>query len=277
MITAFRKMHGLGNDFIVFDARETALTLTAEQVRALADRKRGIGCDQLIVMKPSGSADAYMEIWNADGSQVGACGNATRCIGDLLLPAEATGRVAIETSAGHLSAERSGRLISVNMGPALLDAAQIPVMANDTLAVDLGIDGLGAAICCSMGNPHATFFVEDADAVDLHRLGPLVETHTAFPEQVNAGFASMQDGAIRLRVWERGVGITDACGTAACAAAVAAVRSGRAARTRGTPDGAQSPVTILLDGGPLTIDWQQDGTVLMTGPVATSFIGEVAL
>jgi len=264
----FLKMHGLGNDFIIFDAREHPLALAADDVRALSNRRRGIGCDQLIVMKPSTRADVYMEIWNADGSLVGACGNATRCVGKIML--EETGRetISIETQAGLLSAKWDGHDLRVHMGPARTDWTEIPLARGmDTLHVDLKVGGFSDPVCVNMGNPHAVFFVPDAEAVALATLGPQVAIHPLFPEHVNASVASVMGDTIRLRVWERGAGITQACGSAACAATVAASRRGLIDRT----------ATIVLDGGPLRMEWLADGTVQMAGSATLAFTGEVSL
>ncbi|MCJ9430713.1 diaminopimelate epimerase [Kordiimonas sp. A6E486] len=261
-------MHGLGNDFIIFDAREHPLALAADDVRALSNRRRGIGCDQLIVMKPSDRADVFMEIWNADGSRVGACGNATRCIGKIML--EETGRdlISIETEAGLLSAKWDSTDISVNMGLARTAWDEIPLAREmDTLHVELTVGELSDPVCVNMGNPHAVFFVPDAEEIDLATLGPELEHHPLFPERVNASVASVSGDTIRLRVWERGAGITEACGSAACAVTVAASRRGLTGRK----------ATVLLDGGPLRMEWLADGTVQMAGSTTLSFTGEVAI
>ncbi|TNE62377.1 MAG: diaminopimelate epimerase [Alphaproteobacteria bacterium] len=264
----FLKMQGLGNDFVIFDARKQPLALAAASVRHLADRKRGIGCDQLIVLKPSDQTDVFMEIWNADGSRVGACGNATRCVGQLLLDETGKDKIGIETEAGLLSAVRDGEDISVNMGPARTGWQDIPLAEEmDTLHVDFALADLADPVCVNMGNPHAVFFVPEAEKIDLAVMGPEIEHDRLFPERVNASVASVSGDTIRLRVWERGAGITDACGTAACAAAVAASRRGLIGRK----------ATVFLDGGPLKIEWLEDGTVQMAGSATLSFTGEVAV
>ncbi len=262
-------MHGLGNDFIIFDARLDVLKLTADQVRSLSDRKRGIGCDQLIVMKKSANADVFMEIWNANGSRVGACGNATRCVAHLLIQERQTDTIRIETDAGILSAFSNGHeSISVDMGEPKLKWQDIPLyMHQDTLALDLHIGPFKSPVAVNVGNPHAVFFVPDAETAPLEEFGRTIETHALFPEHVNVSTASIKDGNIRLRVWERGVGITQACGTAACATIVAASLKGLIDRK----------AIIQLDGGELDMTWQDNDHILMTGPVATSFKGEVAL
>jgi diaminopimelate epimerase len=267
----FTKMHGLGNDFVVIDARAQDLKLTDAQVRKVADRHIGVGCDQLIVIERSAStlADAFMRILNADGSEVGACGNATRCVAAVLMDEKGAQHAIIETAAGLLDAEDvpngGSRLIGVDMGEAHLDWREIPLaQAGDTLHVPLSVGPLSDPVCTNMGNPHATFFVPDADAIDLTTLGPLLEHHKIFPERANIGIAQIiSPDRLRLRVWERGTGITLACGSGACAAAVAAARRGLTGRT----------VEVVLDGGSLFIEWMADNHVKMTGPIAISFAG----
>jgi diaminopimelate epimerase len=270
--TAFVKMHGLGNDFVVIDERRDAFPLDRTRAHAIADRKTGIGCDQLIVIeKPQrAGADVFMRIHNADGGEVEACGNATRCIATLIMAETGGDRVVVETNAGLLEARpESGGRVSVDMGPARLDWREIPLAsAQDTLHVDLALGSLADPVCTNMGNPHATFFVADAMSIDLASLGPLLEHHKIFPERANIGVAQvLSPERLRLRVWERGVGITRACGTGACAALVAASRRGLVGRR----------AEIVLDGGALTIEWRADGHVIMTGPVATSFNGSFDL
>ncbi|NVJ98058.1 MAG: diaminopimelate epimerase [Alphaproteobacteria bacterium] len=261
-------MHGLGNDFIILDAREDNFALADDTVRALSDRRRGIGCDQLIVLRESARADIFMEIRNADGSRVGACGNATRCVGQLALDETGKDTVLIETDAGLLSAKRADAGISVNMGPARLGWDEIPLArSTDTTSAEFAMGPMFGPGCVNMGNPHAVFFVDNADAIDLAYWGPKVETAPMFPERVNASVATVNDGVIRLRVWERGAGITDACGTAACASVVAASRLGLVDRK----------ATVMLDGGPLEIEWLEDGTVQMTGSATLSYLGEIAI
>lgn len=264
----FLKMHGLGNDFIIFDAREDDLALADDVVRALSDRRRGIGCDQLIILRASDAADVFMEIRNADGGRVGACGNATRCVGQILLHETGQENVSIETDAGLLSAETADLGISVNMGPARLHWDEIPLATEtDTVSIEFAMGPLFGPTCVNMGNPHAVFFVEDTDAIDLPYWGPKVESASMFPERVNASVATVKGDTIRLRVWERGAGITDACGTAACASVVAASRLGLIGRK----------ATVILDGGPLEIEWLADGTVQMAGAATLSYRGEVLL
>ncbi|MEH6632359.1 MAG: diaminopimelate epimerase [Halopseudomonas aestusnigri] len=268
---AFIKMHGLGNDFVVIDAREQPFIPTEEQSRLIADRRFGIGCDQFIIIEKSNhpDADAFMRIKNADGSEVGACGNATRCIASLIMNETDRNTVTVETLTGLLHAEREeSGLITANMGLARLNWQDIPLAEErDTLNIGIKLPPLRNPVGVNMGNPHAVFFVEDAEAIELEALGPRLEHHPMFPERANISVASLVgEDHIRLRVFERGVGITSACGSGACAAGVAAARRGLTGRK----------VRVDLDGGPLFIDWQEDGTVLMTGPVSTAFEGHIA-
>ena len=281
MSIPFVKMHGLGNDFVIIDGRDHPIALSAGEVRALAARHTGIGCDQLIVIEDAGEtdgngensgngADAFMRIYNADGGEVAACGNATRCVASLLMRDGAGNKVRLRTNAGLLEAEGlADGSVAVDMGAAATDWREIPLAAAaDTLHLDIKAGPLNDPVAVSMGNPHAVFFVDDAAAIDLAALGPALERHAMFPERANIGIAEVIDRAtIRLRVWERGVGITAACATGACAAAVAANR-----RLLTDPG-----VTIHMDGGRLAVELRGDGHVLMTGPVATSFSGSFDL
>ncbi|WP_292959727.1 diaminopimelate epimerase [Novosphingobium sp. UBA1939] len=261
----FRKMHGLGNDFVVIDARETPLAMSDRRAAALADRRTGVGCDQLIVLEPSAVADVRMRIFNNDGGEVEACGNASRAVGLLL-----GGERRIETLAGVIRSEAGADGVAVDMGTPRFDWNRIPLAyAMDTLTMPVGWEDLTDPVAVNVGNPHVIFFVPDADAVDLARLGPLIENDPLFPERVNVNVASLiGPDRIRLRVWERGAGLTRACGTGACATAVAAIRRKLTGRT----------VAVELPGGPLTIAWPEGeqpegGSILMTGPAATSFEG----
>ena len=270
MALRFLKMHGLGNDFVVLDGRAAPLTIDPGRARAIADRKTGVGCDQLIVIEPPSDprADAVMRIYNADGGEVEACGNATRCIARLLMEQKGKDRVVVETAAGLLEAQAAeGGLVAVDMGPARLGWQDIPLReACDTLSVPVEAGMLTRPTCVSMGNPHAVFFVDSAAAVPLERLGPVLEHDPMFPERANVGVAEVRTPhRLRLRVWERGTGITLACGTGACAALVAANLRGLTGRR----------AVVEVDGGELTIEWLRNGHVLMTGPVATSFAGEL--
>jgi len=273
MSRPFLKMNGLGNDFVVVEARSAPFSPTAAEVRAIASRDGGIGCDQLIVVEPGEGVDARVRFWNADGEEVSACGNGTRCVGWLLMQSSGKDAAVIETKAGRLYAIRAGeRLVSVDMGEPRLDWREIPLAAeHDTRALDTTLSdhpALAAAPgCVSMGNPHVVFFVDDIKAAPVAEAGPAVERHPLFPEHVNVGFAQVIDrNHIRLRVWERGAGLTKACGTGACAALVAAARRDLVERT----------ATLILDGGELLIEWRAaDNHVIMTGPAAVDFMGEL--
>jgi len=265
MTVPFLKMHGCGNDFVILDQRTHALGMTPARAAALAHRHTGIGCDQLIVIEPAANADAFMRIYNPDGSEAGACGNATRCVADILM--RETGRqcVTVRTTATALPASRRpDGLIQVDMGPPGLDWTDIPLACPmDTLRLD--IEGEPAA--AGMGNPHATFFTSDLDAEPIAVLGPKREHDPVFPQRANIGFAQIIDPrTIRLKVWERGAGLTLACGSGACAALVNAHRRGLTHRR----------ATVIVDGGRLEIEWRDDNHVLMTGPVATTFTGVIA-
>ncbi len=260
----FHKMHGLGNDFVVIDARERPVEMTEARVRALADRKTGVGCDQLILLEPSTVADVRMRIFNADGGEVEACGNATRCVVSLL-----GGTATIESLGGLLGGTSDGAAVSVELEPPRFDWDAIPLAyAMDTRSMPVGWEDLDAPMAANVGNPHVIFFVADTDAVDLARLGPLIENDPLFPARVNVNVATVDDRSnLRLRVWERGVGLTDACGTGACATAVSAIRAGLV----------DSPVTVTLPGGPLTIAWAPGERIVMTGPATHVFTGEAEL
>ena len=264
----FRKMHGLGNDFVVLDARRDALAIDAATARAIADRRTGIGCDQLILIEPprDPAATVLMRILNADGREAEACGNGTRCIARLVADETGADRVCIETAAGLLEAEHmQAGTIAVDVGSARTGWQDIPLARKmDTDRVDLALGPLREPVCTSMGNPHATFFVPDVEAVDLAALGPRLEHDPLFPERANIGAAAVLDREhIRLRVWERGAGITRACGTGACAALVAAARRGLTGRH----------AQVVLDGGALDIFWREDGHVIMSGPAVLAFEG----
>jgi diaminopimelate epimerase len=266
----FLKLHGLGNDFVVLDGRAIPIALDARQAAAIAARHTGIGCDQLIVIeKPRDeAASAFLRIRNADGGEVAACGNAARCIGDLLMREAGSDRVTLETAAGLVEARAAGKnRVAVDMGKPRLTWREIPLARDcDTLHLPLALGPLQDPVATSMGNPHATFFVADIAAVDIATLGPRLEHDPLFPERANIGVAQiLSPDTIRLRVWERGAGLTPACGTGACAALVAAQRRGLTGRK----------AEILADGGALAIEWRDDDHVLMTGPVAVSFSGVI--
>ena len=273
MRTRFHKMHGLGNDFVLFDARETPITLDGRQVRAIADRHTGVGCDQLIILEPSDSADLRMRIFNADGGEVEACGNASRCVALL-----EGGTTTIETEGGIIRASANGNGATVDMGVPRFGWDEIPLAyAMDTAAMPVGWEDLHNPIAVNVGNPHVVFLMEDSSAVDLARLGPLIEKDPLFPEGVNVNVAETRIGGIAvdgvrmggldLRVWERGAGLTQACGTGACATAVAAINYGNMT----------SPVAVQLPGGTLVIEWAPGESVLMTGPAVHVFSGEIDL
>jgi diaminopimelate epimerase len=272
----FLKMNGLGNDFVVVETpADSPLGPFApgiEAARAIADRARGIGCDQIIGIEPSATSEALVRFWNADGEEVGACGNGTRCVAWLLMEASGRDEAVFETRAGRLSGRRAGdKVVTVDMGVPGLDWRDIPLAEDmDTRGIELQVGPIDAPIlhtpgCVSMGNPHVVFFVPDAATAPVREVGPMIEHHILFPQRTNVGFAQIKArDRIRLRVWERGAGETRACGTGACAALVAASR-------RGLTDRA---ATLELDGGELFIDWREsDDHVLMTGPVAVEFTG----
>jgi diaminopimelate epimerase len=273
--TPFLKMHGLGNDFVVLDGRTTPLDLSLQRRRAIADRRLGVGCDQLIVLEPptDRAADVFMRIYNPDGGEAGACGNATRCVASVMMDERRTDLVTVQTISGLLESQKSDTganglpVISVDMGPAGLDWRDIPVArACDTKHMPVGAGPLQDPVGTSMGNPHATFFVDDLDAIPLATLGPMLEHDAFFPERANVGVAQLVGSArIKLRVWERGAGLTLACGSGACAAVVAASRRGLVDRK----------ADVLLQEGTLTIEWLRDGHVLMTGGIALTFKGEL--
>jgi len=272
----FRKMNGLGNDFVVLDIRAQPLPLTEGSARAIADRQTGIGCDQLITIEPPrGAGDAFMGIRNSDGGVVEACGNAARCVGQLLLDETGKDSVIIETLSGDTVATRSPNGdITVDMGEPRLKWNEIPLSEEfrDTRAIELEVGPLGSPVMHSpgvvnVGNPHAVFFVKDVEAIDLARSGPMLEHHPLFPERANISIAQVIDPKhIRLRTWERGAGLTLACGTAACATAVASARKRLTERN----------VTISLPGGDLHIEWREsDNHIYMTGPTTFEFEGEL--
>jgi diaminopimelate epimerase len=267
---SFIKMHGLGNDFVLIDARREPFAPSRAVARRIADRREGVGCDQLIVLEEPQcpGADIFMRIFNADGGEVAACGNAARCVAWLIMRDSGKDSVVMETRAGPITAHFVGAdWVTVDMGPARLEWQEIPLAeARDTLHLGIGAGPLQDPVAVSMGNPHAVFFVDKLDGIELERLGPELERHPLFPDRANIGVAQVLDSErLRLRVWERGAGLTRACGSGACAAAVAAARRGLTGRR----------VRVEVDGGPLDIEWREDGHVLMAGPVAIAFVGEV--
>ena len=272
MFAPFTKMHGCGNDFVIMDERASPLGLTPARAAAIADRYRGVGCDQFIVLEPppAHGVDVFMRIYNPDGSESGACGNATRCVVNKL--AGETGRrvFTVQTISGLLPSRvlNDGR-VEVDMGDARLNWDRVPLAhAMDTLHLPLAAPGVVDPAACSMGNPHATFFVDDLAAIDIPSIGPALEHDPLFPARANIGFAQiLAPDRIRLRVWERGAGLTLACGSGACATIVNAARRGLTGRR----------ATIEVDGGELELVWRDDGHVLMTGPTAVAFRGEINL
>lgn len=273
--TPFWKMHGLGNDFVVIDARRHPIALSPDTARAIADRRLGVGCDQLVTLEPpppGGTGAAFMGIRNADGGVVENCGNAARCVAALLMAETESDRVTLDTLAGPVTAHKApGGLVRMDMGPPRLDWRDIPLAeAMDTTTLPVTAGPLEGPCAVSMGNPHAVFAVADAEAVDLPTLGPRLETHPLFPNRTNVEVVAVTGSdRLRMRVWERGVGITRACGTGACAAFVAARRRGLLAG---------DAAWIDLDGGALRIAWSggaQD-PVWMTGPATLVFTGVLA-
>lgn len=273
MKKTFLKMHGLGNDFVIFDGREgTPLVFSENAIRSLGDRYTGIGFDQMVVIDRSKNSQAsvFMRIYNSDGGEVGACGNATRCVADLLMRQTGRTEVVIETAAGQLKARRAGAgNVCVDMGKARLGWQEIPLSEEqDTFSLALTEGLLKSPVAVNVGNPHAVFFVQQLDDVPLEKFGPLIENHPLFPEKTNVEVVRVDSrDALTMRVWERGVGITRACGTGACAAAVAAARRGLTGRR----------VSVTLEGGILDIEWRaEDDHVLMTGAVAEVFSGTLS-
>jgi diaminopimelate epimerase len=260
----FLKMHGIGNDFVVFDARATPIEMTDALARALADRHNGIGCDQLIVVEPSEIASVRARFWNQDGSMSPACGNGARAVA-VLLGGEAT----IETGAGVLGASATVDDAAIDLGAPRFDWHDVPLaFAMDTRELPLAWDELAGPGAVSVGNPHVVFFVADPYAVPLETLGPRIETDAAFPERMNVGVAALpaRDRMI-LRVWERGAGLTRACGTGAVAAVAVAQRRGLA----------DPRVTVTLPGGDLVVSRRDDGHLLLAGPATLVFTGEIDL
>jgi diaminopimelate epimerase len=258
----FHKMHGVGNDFVIVDAREEAFDVTPSLARAIADRRTGVGCDQLIVLEPSASAELKMRIWNSDGGEVESCGNATRCVVQL------TGARSIDSDGGLLKGEDLGAEVEVSIGEPRFGWDEIPLAYPvDTAALPMAWDGLGQPFAVNVGNPHLVFFVPDAREVPLDELGPRIENDPAFPERINVNVASYVHDRLKLRTFERGAGETRACGTGACASAVAAIATKRA----------QSPVKVDMTGGSLTIEWAPGEPIRMRGTATHVFEGELEL
>ena len=269
----FLKMHGLGNDFVVFDARQRPISLDEASLRAIADRRTGIGCDQVIVLERSSTRGTLlMRIFNADGKEVEACGNGTRCVARMMMDENETRTVEIDSAAGLLRCADAGDgRVTVDMGLAKLAWDEIPLSkAMDTNAIALAIESVEAdAAAVSIGNPHCVIFVGDADAAPVNEIGPRVECHPMFPDGTNVEFVSViGPTTLRMRVWERGVGITSACGTGACASVVASARRGLTRRR----------CEVMLDGGTLFVEWRgHDDHVLLTGGTRLVFAGEIDL
>jgi diaminopimelate epimerase len=258
----FDKMHGLGNDFAIFDARTEPLAIDEAMARKIADRREGVGCDQLILLEPSTSADLKMRIWNHDGVEVESCGNASRCVVAL------TGARTIETGGGLVTGAADGSDVEVTLGQPKFGSADIPIAYSmDTMDLPMGWGELDHGVALNIGNPHLVFFVEDTAAVDLNELGPRIEHDPAFPERINVNVAQIVDGGIKLRTWERGAGLTRACGTGASATAVAAIATKRAT----------SPVKVMMPGGSLTIAWAPGEVIHLKGAATYVFKGEIDL
>jgi diaminopimelate epimerase len=262
MTRTFHKMHGLGNDFVIFDAREEPLSMDEPLARALSDRKTGIGCDQLIVLEKSSVADLKMRIWNHDGIEVESCGNASRCVVAL------THAKSIETGGGLVEGPEQGRDVEVTLGEPQFEWDKIPISyAMSTNPLPMGWGELDNPIALNVGNPHVVFFVENADGIDLDELGPRIEHDPVFPQRINVNVAEIHPDGIRLRTWERGAGITRACGTGASATAVAAILTKRV----------RSPVKVTMRGGSLTIAWEPGQPIRMSGSATYVFKGEIDL
>lgn len=272
MTLHFRKMNGLGNDFVVLDARKTPIAISEAQARAIANRKTGIGCDQLIVMENSSIADVRMRIWNAEGGEVPSCGNASRCIADLMFDELGATSTTIDTKGGFLLAKKAGdHLVTIDQGVPKFDWKDIPLSEDfpDTRHIELQVGPIDAPLLHSpsvvnVGNPHCIFWVNDLDVVDLSRVGPMLEHHPLFPERANISLAKVvARDHVLLKVWERGTGLTLACGTAACATMAAGHRIKII----------DAKCTITLPGGDLFMSVNEEGHIIMTGPAALDFEG----
>ena len=262
MTRTFHKMHGLGNDFVIFDAREEPLAIDESLARALSDRKTGVGCDQLIVLEKSSVADLRMRIWNHDGIEVESCGNASRCVVAL------THARTIETGGGLVEGTEQDSDVEVTLGEPHFEWDKIPISyAMSTNPLPMGWGELDNPIALNVGNPHVVFFVENADGIDLDELGPRIEHDPVFPQRINVNVAEIHPDGIRLRTWERGAGITRACGTGASATAVAAILTKRV----------RSPVKVTMRGGSLTIAWEPGQPIRMSGSATYVFKGEIDL
>jgi diaminopimelate epimerase len=258
----FHKMHGLGNDFVIVDAREQPFDVTTALARAIADRRTGVGCDQLIVLENSDVADLKMRIWNRDGGEVESCGNATRCVVQL------TGATRIDSDGGLLEGEDLGAEVEIGIGEPRFGWDEVPLAyPMDTSALPMAWGPLEHPMTLNVGNPHLVFFVDDLDAIPIEEIGPTIEHDAAFPERINVNVAQVTSDGVRLKTWERGAGLTLACGTGACATAVAAIKSKRAS----------SPVKVSMSGGPLTIFWIPGEPIRMRGSATHVFEGDLDL
>lgn len=266
----FTKMHGLGNDFIIFDGRKKKIAFTKVAIAKLSDRYTGVGFDQLLIIRePKKTAHVYVEIYNANGNKVESCGNGIRCVAALMMEELGLDAVSLETMSGTTHAKHSGNEnISVNMGIPKLTWSEIPLQTkNDISDVNLVIDNLPRPVAVNMGNPHIIFFVDDIDTIEITRLGPVIENHPLFPQKTNVEFAQILDhNNIRMKVWERDAGMTMACGTGACAVGVASVLRGLS----------NNKIKVELDGGCLFIEWQDNKEVIMTGPISVVFTGIIS-
>jgi len=258
----FHKMHGLGNDFVIVDAREEPFAVTPSLARAIANRRTGVGCDQLVVLEPSDSADLRMRIWNSDGGEVESCGNATRCVVQL------TGAKQIDSDGGLLVGKDLGGEVEVSIGEPRFGWDEIPLAYPiDTNPLPMAWGELVRPMALNVGNPHLVFFVDDVDSVPIQELGPRIEDDPAFPERINVNVAHAEENGVSLRTWERGAGLTLACGTGACATAVASIRTKRAS----------SPVKVSMPGGSLMIAWAPGEPIRMRGSATHVFSGELDL
>jgi diaminopimelate epimerase len=258
----FHKMHGLGNDFVIIDAREDPFEVTPELARGIANRRTGVGCDQLIVLEPSDRADLRMRIWNSDGGEVESCGNATRCVVRL------TGAARIDSEGGFIEGHSAGAQIEVSIGEPRFEWNEIPLAyAMDTSALPMAWNGVEQPMALNVGNPHLVFFVGNLYAIPLEEVGPDIETDPAFPERINVNIAEISEDGIRLKTWERGAGLTLACGTGACATAVAAIKARRVT----------SPVKVTMPGGSLMIAWEPGQQIRMRGAATHVFEGDLDL
>ena len=258
----FEKMHGLGNDFVIVDSRQQPFEVTPALARAIANRRTGIGCDQLILLEPSAAADLRMRIWNSDGGEVEACGNATRCVVQL------TGAGRIESDGGLLEGAQLEGKVEVSLQEPRFEWDEIPLAyPMDTAALPMAWGALERPVAVNVGNPHVVFFVDDPNSIAIEKIGPAIEQDQAFPQRVNVNIAAVKSDGIRLRTWERGAGLTLACGTGACATAVAAIK-------RKYVD---SPVKVMMPGGSLTISWTPGERIRMRGSATHVFSGELDL